>query len=62
MVDHLITLLIPYANPPRTIRLIIASINTPTGVIRIVHPTRRRWARVGRDELEGLNWLVIRGH
>jgi hypothetical protein len=59
--DHLKMRLNPNATPPNITRLRIKNTATPTGVMRIVHPTLRRRARKGWDELEGSNWLVIFG-
>jgi hypothetical protein len=59
MAGHLISKLIPYANPPRMAILRSENSNIPTGVMRIVQPLRRRCSRVGLNELKGSNELVI---
>ena len=57
--DQFIRRIIPYANPPRTTRLMITRSNTPAGLMRIVHPVFRRRERADEDDLEGSNWAVI---
>ena len=54
--------LMPYANPPRTAKLITTSSAIPAGVMRIVHPTRCRRGRTERGGLFSSNWLAIIGY